>query len=137
MFRVKGHVFKFHFLAVFLEFTLSPTMVSISLYQHYHIVFFSPNEPISYTSIECRFRNFNPFFNRTSIGGATICVMCSISTTSKQHWTLYQHPFKLISKLSRLYLKFFNTIAMDYIGCFGSKDMFLSFTFWQCSSNSL
>jgi hypothetical protein len=62
--------------------------------------------------------------------------MCSISTTSNQHWTLYQHPFKLISKLSQLYLKIFNTIAMDYIGCFGSKDMFLSFTFWQCSSNS-
>ena len=39
-------------------------------------------EPIPYTSMMCCIRNIKDIRNRTTIGGATICVMGSVSTTS-------------------------------------------------------
>jgi hypothetical protein len=62
--------------------------------------------------------------------------MCDvlIFNTSKQHYTLYQHPLKLVSKHLNLHQKYSNTIQIRWIGCFRSREHFLDFTFLECWS---
>jgi hypothetical protein len=84
LFSVKGTFLGFHFFGVLIGFLLGFHFLPNDGQYHnlptLSTCFGFPNEPVSYTSIECWIRIICLKWNLTSIGGVNICVMCFIST---------------------------------------------------------
>jgi hypothetical protein len=84
LFSVKGTFLGFHFFGVLIGFLLGFHILPND--EQYHNLptlstcFGFPTGPIPYTSIKCWIRNIFLHWNRTSIGGVNICVMCLNST---------------------------------------------------------